>query len=220
MPKDDIKSLLGEAKAELKGVVRPKQPTVTEGLLQPSKGSAPAPPSRPASVPRPRPRAEPAEPAVILEEPEFGSREAPTVPARPRPRPLPVPGYPSFPPQAPVPELTPSVMASVARVPLGRLLVVIAASGAALTGVVAAIGAAVVNVIVALRPPSNVAIEQRLQAVETRVNGDFGMKLETQTRQEKDAELEKKIEKVESRVKALSNSLPAKVKVKVNPEPE
>lgn len=217
MPKDDIKSLLGEAKAELKGVVRPRQPTVTDGVLQPADDSAPG-AGRQAVVPRPRPRVGPSEATVIVPEAEFDPREADTVPARRRAQPQ--LELPSLPPPAEVPAMTPSVMASVARVPLGRLLVVIAASGAAITGVVAAIGAAAVNVIVALRPPANVVVMQEIEALKTRANGDFGLKLETQTRQEKDAELEKKLEKVDQRLNAITNALPTKVKVKVNPETE
>jgi hypothetical protein len=216
MPKDDIKSLLGEAKDELKAVIRPKQSTVRDGMLQPADGSAPG--SARATVPRPRPKEDPLPTMIVPGYDDFAAREAPTAPARPRRRPEPLPqAYPSLPPvDAPV--LTPSVMASVSRVPLGRLLVVIAASGAAVTGVVAAIGASVVNVIVALRPPSNADIERKLQAIETRVNGDFGLPLEQKTRQEKDAELERKVEAVGREVKALRNALPTKVKVQVNPK--
>jgi hypothetical protein len=95
---------------------------------------------------------------------------------------------------------TPSMMARAARTPLARLLVMIAAATTGIAGVVTAIGAAVVNVVQAVAEAnarrSNAEIDRRLDAVETRANGDFGVKLETKSRQEKDAEITAELERV------------------------
>jgi uncharacterized membrane protein YccC len=69
----------------------------------------------------------------------------------------------------------------------------IAAACTGVAGVVTAIGAAVVNVVQATAEAnarrSNAEIDRRLDAVETRVNGRFGLDLEEKARREKDAEI-------------------------------
>jgi hypothetical protein len=95
---------------------------------------------------------------------------------------------------------TSSFAARAARTPLARLLVMAAAATTGLAGVVTATGAAVVSVITAVGEAnarrSNAEIDRRLEAVETRVNADFGLGLETETRQKKDAELAAEIERL------------------------
>ena len=207
MPKDDMRSLLDDATVHIK---KEKEALVPP----PARTAVPRPRTRPAPPPEPDPISAPeASPESV---PVFDPREAVTKQALPRPRYQP-------PVDVVLPSelagVTPSIMAQAARMPLARVLIVIAACSAAVTGVVTAIGAAVVNVITALRPASNNEIRAELDAVKTRVNGDFGVKLETETRQAKDAEIEKKIEALALAQKKLSDSLPSKVKVRVNPKP-
>ena len=52
MPRDDIKGLLDDAEAHLKKAVRPREKTITDGVLGPAEGNTPKPPP-------PRPRAKP-----------------------------------------------------------------------------------------------------------------------------------------------------------------
>lgn len=108
-----------------------------------------------------------------------------------------------LPPPAKVPSFT-------ERYPLARVLALTAAAGTALAGLVAALGASVVNIIEATTEAkarrTNAEIEVRLQAIETRVNGDFGLPLETKARQEKDDELAEDLARLrlefrESRIK-------------------
>jgi hypothetical protein len=204
MPKDDMQSLLDHAKEHIK-----KGAAEKEAVLSP----APRP-----TVPRPRPALPPGPDSAPESSPEsapvFDPREAVTR-ELPRPR-VPAPVDVSM---AELAGVTPSLMVQAARLPLARMLIIIAASSAAVTGVVAAVGAAAVNVITALRPASNAEIRTELDAVKVRVNGDFGMKLETETRQKKDAELEKKIEDLSLAQQKLAASIPNKVKVRVNPKP-
>lgn len=102
----------------------------------------------------------------------------------------------------PPPAKTPSF---VERYPITRTLALIAAAGTALAGCIAALGAAVVNIIEASTEArarrTNAEIEVRLQAIEARVNGDFGMKLETETRQKKDEELERELSAVRKMIR-------------------
>jgi hypothetical protein len=97
-------------------------------------------------------------------------------------------------------------MARAATTPLARLLVLIAAATTGAAGVITACGAAVVNVIDSVADAkarrTNVEIDRRLDAIETRVNGDFGLKLETETRQKKDEALELSIEALKKEVRA------------------
>ncbi|HEX9641818.1 MAG TPA: hypothetical protein VGB13_10960 [Candidatus Krumholzibacteria bacterium] len=206
MPKDDIEGLFDKAEEHLKATRR------AEPLSVP--GAAPPKPTVPR--PRPKPEASPvSEPAPV-----FDAREAPTkqLPGRRRRAGAEESVYPPVVQASESVDMDAMIVRQATRLSFGRTLVLIAAAGTAVSGIIAATGAAVVNVITAMRPPSNVEIAKRLDGMETRLNGDFGLKLETETRQKKDEELDKKIEKVENKVKTLANALPAKVKVHVNPK--
>lgn len=134
----------------------------------------------------------------------------PTTPPAPPKRLPPPPRVPSEPP----PEETPSFAVRAARTPLARLLVLIAAAATALAGVIAAIGSATTSIIGAVADAkarrTNVEIDNRLNAVETRVNGDFGVTLETQTRQKKDEELAAAVDGVRAELKAHATTPRAK----------
>lgn len=107
---------------------------------------------------------------------------------------------------------TPSVMARAARTPLARLLVMIAAACTGLAGVVTATGAAVANVIASVAEANarrtNGEIDRRIEAVETRVNGRFGLDLEEKARREKDDELLREIESVRAECRATRRRAP------------
>lgn len=208
MPKDDIDGLFDKAEEHLKAIRR-EEKTITDGMLSPSEDSAPMPPK--AKVPRPAPKAQ-AEPEPELgsnpeSAPVFDAREAPTKqqPGRGRRRREAIieSSYPSYAPHTELADISPSVIERSAKVPFLRMLMLIAAASAGVTGIVAATGAAVVNIIAALRPASNADIAKRLDGIETRVNGDFGLGLEVQTRQAKDDELKKAIEEVQKAQKEL-----------------
>jgi hypothetical protein len=96
-------------------------------------------------------------------------------------------------------------MARAAVAPFTRTLALIVAASTGIAGVVTATGAAVVNVIDSVTESrarrTNAEIDRRLDAIETRVNGDFGLPLETKTRQEKDDELEQEIERLRSEMR-------------------
>lgn len=111
--------------------------------------------------------------------------------------------HPAFEPTNPPPseaEPAPSLMAKATKTPLLRVLALVAAASTGVAGAVTATGAAVVSVINAVaeakRPANYAEIERRFAALEVRVNGDFGLPLETATRQKKEAELEASIEAV------------------------
>ena len=204
MPKEDTKVLLDRAKKELirRAVEKPSQPTIVDG----------APPPAPASAPMPKELKEPPE----LDSGPFNAREADTkVLGRRRAQVASPSSVDSVFPGA-LAGLTPSVMATAQKVPLFRVLVMIATTGAAVSGVIAAGATAAVSIITALRPASNAELKQKLDAIETRVNGDFGMKLETETRQKKDEELKTELDAVKSDLKKLDESIPLKLRVKVN----
>lgn len=98
----------------------------------------------------------------------------------------------------------------IARVPLARLLILVAAATTGLAGVITATGAAVVSIVDAVAAakarPANVEIDRRLDAFETRINGDFGLKLETETRQKKEAEFDGRLDKMRAELEALKNA--------------
>jgi hypothetical protein len=223
MPKDDIKALFDEAKGHLQKGVRRK--TITDGVLSPAAGSAPQPPRPRERQPTPLPAAElessPDQAVPAGSAPDdgpvssaFDAREAPTRAARRRPAPV-LPAADSVYPHyaaASLPGVTPSVMARADKIPLVRLLIIIAAVSTGVGGAAAAIGAAVVSIITALRPPSNAEIMKRIELLETRVNGDFGLPLEVKTRQDKDEAIEKRIGDHERALKKLKDEMPLKVK--------
>ncbi len=95
-------------------------------------------------------------------------------------------------------------MARAARTPLARLLVMIAAACTGVAGVVTATGAAVSNVIATVAEANarrtNVEIDRRIDAVEARVNGGFGLPLETKTRIENEAKVSDEITKIKARL--------------------
>ena len=119
------------------------------------------------------------------------------------------PGYePTDPPPAPsspVPDKRPSFMARAAATPLTRTLALIVAASTGVAGVITATGAVIVNVIDSVTESrarrTNAEIDRRIDAIETRVNADFGLPLETKTRQEKDDELEHKIERLQDEMR-------------------
>jgi hypothetical protein len=88
-----------------------------------------------------------------------------------------------------------------ATTPFARTLALVIAASTGLAGVITATGAVVVNVIDATTEArarrTNAEIDRRLDAIETRINGDFGLKLETETRQKKDEELNAAIERIQ-----------------------
>jgi len=100
-----------------------------------------------------------------------------------------------------------SYIAKAADMPLARLLALVVTATTALVGLVTATGAAVVQVIEATAEAnarrSNVEIERRLGAVEVRVNGDFGLPLETKARLAKEAEVEDELGRIRNRVRKL-----------------
>lgn len=106
---------------------------------------------------------------------------------------------PRMPPPTP-PSGRPSFMAR-ATTPFARTLALVIAASTGLAGVITATGAVVVNVIDATTEArarrTNAEIDRRLDAIETRINGDFGLKLETETRQKKDEELNAAIERIQ-----------------------
>jgi len=106
------------------------------------------------------------------------------------------PGYePSIPPGPDVVPGPPSMAARAAQLPLARLLAVIAAAATGIAGIITALGGAVVNIIAALKPSQEHGqLSRRIDAIETRVNGDFGVTLEAETRRKKDEELGKAVE--------------------------
>ncbi len=85
------------------------------------------------------------------------------------------------------------------------MLALIVAACTGLAGVITATGAAISNVIDSIAESrarrTNVEIDRRLDAIETRVNGDFGLKLETETRQKKEAEIEESIRALKERMR-------------------
>jgi hypothetical protein len=97
-------------------------------------------------------------------------------------------------------------MARAAHTPLARLLVMIAAACAGVSGVITALGATVVSVVDSVAEAnsrrSNVIIERRLTDIETRVNGRFGLDLEEQTRRAKDDELAEAIDALRLEVRS------------------
>ncbi len=107
------------------------------------------------------------------------------------------------PPKAP----STSYMARAATMPLAKLLALAVTAATALVGLVTATGAAVVQVINATAEAnarkSNTEISRRLDLVETRVNGDFGLPLETKARQAKEAEVEDELGRLRARVRKL-----------------
>lgn len=221
MPKEDIKDLFDDAREHLQKGVRRHEKTITDGVFEPPLASAPgapklAPPRPAQRVPKPAPELDsvPDNDAPVSSAAVFDDREAATKPAgRRRRAPLPLPEAP-FPSYMPPAALTPSVMAKAAKLPLLKQLVIVITAATAVSGIITALGAAIVNIITALRPPSNYEIERRLDAMETRLSGDFGMTLETQTRQKKDEELGTKLDKLEKAQKAIQNHLPLEVKAK------
>jgi hypothetical protein len=119
--------------------------------------------------------------------------------------------HPAFEPSLPAPPRvpvassdTPSMMARAARTPLARLLVMLAAATTGIAGVITATGAAVVSVVNAVAEANarrqNPEIDRRIEAVETRVNGGFGLPLEVETRQKKDEEIVKELDAVKIRL--------------------
>ena len=96
------------------------------------------------------------------------------------------------------------MMARAARTPLARLLVIIAAACTGVAGVITATGAAVVNVIATISEANarrtNAEIDRRLDAVETRVNGGFGLPLETKTRIENEAKVADELTQIKARL--------------------
>jgi hypothetical protein len=84
------------------------------------------------------------------------------------------------------------------------LLVLIAATCTGLAGVITALTAGVVSVVNAVAEAnarrSNVAIEHRLDAIETRVNGGFGLPLETEARHKKEVEFEAELTRIKARL--------------------
>ncbi len=122
--------------------------------------------------------------------------------------------HPAFEPSVPAPPRvpvtvsdTPSMMARAARTPLARLLVMIAAATTGIAGVVTATGAAVVQVIDSVAEAnarrSNVELERRIDAVETRANGKFGLDLEEKARLKKEEETEDELARIRSRLRKL-----------------
>lgn len=100
---------------------------------------------------------------------------------------------------------TPTFGDKMARTPLPRLIALIAATCTAGAGLVTATGAAAVNVIEAWTDAkarrTNAEIDRRLDAIETRVNGDFGLPLETAARQKKDAEIDDEISRLRAELR-------------------
>lgn len=92
------------------------------------------------------------------------------------------------------------------------MLALIVAACTGLAGVITATGAAISNVIDSVAEAkarrTNAEIDRRLDAIETRVNGDFGLKLETETRQKKDDELEKAITVLRERMRRREKDEP------------
>ena len=115
------------------------------------------------------------------------------------------PGY--EPTDPPPPRETPSFMARTANTPIARLLVMIAATATAVTGVVTATGAAVVSVINATGEANarktNAEIDRRIDAIEVRVNGRFGLDLEEKARQKKDEEIDDELGRIRARIRKL-----------------
>lgn len=83
----------------------------------------------------------------------------------------------------------------------------IAATATAVTGVITATGAAVVSVINATGEANarktNAEIDRRLDAIEVRVNGRFGLDLEEKARQKKDEEIDDELGRIRARVRKL-----------------
>lgn len=118
------------------------------------------------------------------------------------------------PPPRPAEDERPSFMARAAQTPLARILVLAATAATATAGVVTATGAAVVSVINAVAEAnarrSNVEIERRLEAVETRMQGRFGLDLEEKARQAKDEELAEELALTRGELRELGARVPAK----------
>ena len=110
------------------------------------------------------------------------------------------PTDPPPPPRVPSDVETPSVMARAARTPLARLLVMLAAATTGIAGVITATGAAVVSVVNAIAEANarrqNPEIDRRIDAIETRVNGRFGLDLEEKARREKDEAIMREVERL------------------------
>jgi HAMP domain-containing protein len=101
----------------------------------------------------------------------------------------------------------PGVPSLSTRAPFLRTLALVAAVCTGLAGVITATGAAIVSIIDAWAETSarrtNAEIDRRLDAMEKRVNGDFGLTLETTTRQKKEVETADEIDRLKSRVRTL-----------------
>ncbi len=130
------------------------------------------------------------------------------IPLRPRDPRRNHPAYEISSPLPPPPKVpSTSVLARAAHTPLARLLVMIAAATTGIAGVFTALGAAVVQVVDSVAEAnarrSNVELDRRIEAIEVRVNGRFGLDLEEKARQRKDDEVDEELGRVRSRIRKL-----------------
>lgn len=114
------------------------------------------------------------------------------------------PAYEQTDPPPPPSSIQRSVYARAAELSFPRLLGLIAAAGAAMSGVVATLGTAAVNVIAAVRQPDAareaLELRKKLEAVETRMNGRFGLNLEEDARRTGDDQLHEELRLIRSRI--------------------